>query len=231
MSGVAATIRGMGEKLSRKAISEAVDPLGWRFVLGVIRTCVRVPALVNAVDVAAAACREGAGGRLRLDLRETCVILTLQAQETVWVGDGEIDLAGRITAAVRAMGLRTEPDGVQQVEIAIDATDIASIRPFWKAILGYTDEPGNHGLTDPIVDPLGQHPAIWFQPMEAARLQRNRVHLDICVPADLAQQRIQAALAAGGIVRYDAEAPAFWVLTDVEGNEACITTWEGRDID
>jgi 4a-hydroxytetrahydrobiopterin dehydratase len=27
----------------------------------------------------------------------------------------------------------------------------------------------------------------------------------------------------------DAEAPAFWVLADPEGNEACICTWQGRD--
>ena len=27
----------------------------------------------------------------------------------------------------------------------------------------------------------------------------------------------------------DAEAPAFWVLADVEGNEVCICTWQGRD--
>jgi 4a-hydroxytetrahydrobiopterin dehydratase len=25
------------------------------------------------------------------------------------------------------------------------------------------------------------------------------------------------------------EAPAFWMLADPEGNEACITTWQGRD--
>ena len=27
----------------------------------------------------------------------------------------------------------------------------------------------------------------------------------------------------------DAEAPAFWILADAEGNEACICTWQGRD--
>jgi 4a-hydroxytetrahydrobiopterin dehydratase len=25
-----------------------------------------------------------------------------------------------------------------------------------------------------------------------------------------------------------ARAPAFWVLADAEGNEACLTTWQGR---
>jgi len=41
--------------------------------------------------------------------------------------------------------------------------------------------------------------------------------------------RIRATLAAGGTLRSDAEAPVFWVLADPEGNEACITTWQGRD--
>jgi len=49
------------------------------------------------------------------------------------------------------------------------------------------------------------------------------------VPHDEAPLRIEATLAAGGTVRSDAEAPAFWVLADPEGNEACITTWQGRD--
>ena len=65
--------------------------------------------------------------------------------------------------------------------------------------------------------------------MDAPRPQRNRIHLDVSVPHDEAADRIRATLAAGGTLRYDAEAPAFWVLADPEGNEACITTWQGRD--
>lgn len=26
----------------------------------------------------------------------------------------------------------------------------------------------------------------------------------------------------------DGHAPAFWVLADPEGNEACVCTWQGR---
>ena len=40
--------------------------------------------------------------------------------------------------------------------------------------------------------------------------------------------RIQAALAAGGTMVNDASARAFWVLADPEGNEACLCTWEDR---
>jgi 4a-hydroxytetrahydrobiopterin dehydratase len=65
--------------------------------------------------------------------------------------------------------------------------------------------------------------------MDAPRPQRNRIHLDVSVPHDEAETRIGAALAAGGRLINDTEAPAFWVLADAEGNEACITTWQGRD--
>src|SRR5207245_1492488 len=78
-------------------------------------------------------------------------------------------------------------------------------------------------------NPLGQGPAVWFQQMDAPRPQRNRIHFDISVPHDEAPRRIEATLAAGGKLLSDTEAPAFWVLADPEGNEACITTWQGRD--
>ena len=119
------------------------------------------------------------------------------------------DTAARIVAACG--------DAADQVvEIAIDALDIAAIRPFWKAALAYVDEPGRSGPEDPLVDPLGQGPAVWFQQMDAPRPQRNRIHLDVSVPHDEAEARIRATLAAGGALRYDAEAPAFWVLADPE---------------
>ncbi|GIE66550.1 hypothetical protein Apa02nite_026580 [Actinoplanes palleronii] len=118
---------------------------------------------------------------------------------------------------------------MQTLEMAIDALDIAAIRPFWKAVLGYTHEPSADGPTDPIVDPAGQGPPVWFQRMTEPRPQRNRIHFDLCVPHDEAPARIALALAAGGHLVSDRRAPAFWVLADAENNEICITTWQGRD--
>ncbi|MEV5172382.1 VOC family protein [Streptomyces flaveolus] len=62
-----------------------------------------------------------------------------------------------------------------------------------------------------------------------ARPQRNRMHVDVWVPYDRAEARIAAALAAGGRLVSDAHAPSHWVLTDPEGNEACVGTagWIG----
>jgi 4a-hydroxytetrahydrobiopterin dehydratase len=96
-------------------------------------------------------------------------------------------------------------------------------------VLAYVDEPGRFGPSDGLVDPLGQGPAVWFQRMDAPRPQRNRIHFDVSVPHDEAASRIGAALAAGGTLINDTRAPAFWVLADAEGNEACVTTWQGRD--
>jgi 4a-hydroxytetrahydrobiopterin dehydratase len=80
-----------------------------------------------------------------------------------------------------------------------------------------------------VVDPHRIGPGLWFQQMDAPRPQRNRIHIDIDVPHDVAEQRVAAALAAGGTLLTDEYARAFWVLADPEGNEACICTWQDRD--
>jgi 4a-hydroxytetrahydrobiopterin dehydratase len=98
-----------------------------------------------------------------------------------------------VTAAAGALDNDTRPTGrgrsIQQLEVAIDALDIPSIRPFWKAVLAYADEPGHSGPEDAIVDPVHQGPAVWFQQMDAPRPQRNRIHFDLTVPHDEAEDR------------------------------------------
>jgi 4a-hydroxytetrahydrobiopterin dehydratase len=225
--------------LRRQEASEAVTGLGWRYVLGLLRTTLPARSLADAADLAgrvAAACGAEADGRLRIDLRRDQLVLSLQSPAKAEVTPREVALARRISEVAGGLGLATGAGvggeglrSVQVLEIAIDAMDIAAVRPFWKAVLAYADEPGRSGPEDALVDPVGQGPAVWFQQMDAPRPQRNRIHLDVSVPHDEAQRRIQATLAAGGRLVYDAEAPAFWVLADPEGNEACVTTWEGRD--
>jgi 4a-hydroxytetrahydrobiopterin dehydratase len=234
---------GMETVLTRREASDAVGGAGWRFLLGALRTSVPVESSARAVEVAGkavAVCGEEADRHLVVDVRPRQVVLTLQSADRAAVTDVDTGLAHRISAAVRGMGLRTGPGtgtgtgtgasrSVQILEFAIDALDIAAIRPFWKAVLGYADEAGADGPADPLVDPVGQGPSLWFQQMDRARTQRNRVHFDVCVPHDEALRRIGAARAAGGLLVSAARAPAFWVLADREGNEVCVTTWQGRD--
>jgi 4a-hydroxytetrahydrobiopterin dehydratase len=225
--------------LTRQQISDAVGPLGWRLVLGVLRASVEVDSLAQAVTVATAATTvagRDADERLWIDLRRHRVVLSIQTLALAEITEMDIALVRTVTHALTELGLRPDPvverapeRSDQLLELAIDALDIPAVRPFWKAVLSYADEAGRDRPTDPIVDPVGQGPAIWFQQMDAPRPQRNRIHVDVSVPHDEARHRIDAARAAGGRLVSDAHAPAFWVLADIEGNEACITTWQGRD--
>ena len=110
------------------------------------------------------------------------------------------------------------PDQVQSV-----VDDVAEVQPFWAAILGYADGDGE------VVDKAGRLPSVWFQKTDSDAPDRQRWHLDISVPHDVAQDRIQAAVDAGGRLVDDRRAPAFWVLEDPDGNKACICTWQSRD--
>ncbi|PKV89883.1 VOC family protein [Streptomyces sp. TLI_146] len=224
---------------SRQEASEAVQDHGWRYLLGTLQTSVPVGTLAQAISLAAdavAVCGDDADRHLRIDVRADRVVFTLQSLDHAAVTARDVELARRISATADKSGFLPEPGlgtgaprSVQVVEIAIDALSIAGIRPFWKAVLGYADEAGAEGPEDPLVDPVWQGPAIWFQQMDRARTQRNRIHIDISVPHDEAPRRIEAALAAGGRLVSATRAPAFWVLADREGNEACVTTWQGRD--
>ncbi|WP_370369258.1 VOC family protein [Mycolicibacterium sp. CH28] len=217
---------------SRQEISDAADPLGWRLILGAIYAQITVASLAQAVEVAALVVAAAGGdgdGHLGVDIRADRVVVRLQSAADGAVTGVDIALARTVAAALSATGLRLLRGGVQAVEIAIDALDIPAVRPFWKAVTGYVDEPGPSDLDDGLIDPQGRGPAIWFQQMDAPRPQRNRIHLDVDVPADEARARLDAGLAAGGRLLSDAAAPAFWVLADPEGNEVCICTWQGRD--
>jgi len=227
------------ELLSRTAASDAVESIGWRYLLGTLAASVAVGSLEHANQVVAgvvAACGDHADGHLRADLRADRVELSLQTRAAGRVTGRDVALARSISATLDTMsvgllGATSAQTGrpVQMLEVAIDALHIAAIRPFWKAVLAYGDEPGSAGPEAAIVDPAGQLPTIWFQLMDAPRPQRNRVHFDITVAHDEAEARVGAALDAGGVLVEESSARSYWTLADVEGNEVCVCTWLDRD--
>src|SRR4029079_1146875 len=109
-----------------------------------------------------------------------------------------------------------------------DALDIDAVRPFWKAVLGYEEVPNDDGKIFFLTDPRRIGPDFWFQQMDAPRPQRNRIHIDVSVPHDVAEQRVADAIAAGGHLVSDRRGAAFWDLADGEGDEGCVCTWEAR---
>jgi 4a-hydroxytetrahydrobiopterin dehydratase len=224
----------MINRLSSSEFQARTDLPDWRIILRRIEARFRATSFEAAAafigQVAGAA--ESAGHHPDVDLRyPACVHVSLTTHATNSLTDADVALATTISSLAAAAGLTSEPLAALAVEVAIDAMDIDAVRPFWKAVLGYDDEPpakaGEQIVA--LVDPLRIGPSFWFQQMDEPRPQRNRIHLDIIVAHDVAEQRVAAAVATGGRVVSDKRARAFWVLADPEGNEACICTWQDRD--
>lgn len=175
-------------------------------------------ALVDAIVALA----EAADGHPELDLRAGGVTVRLLAPDADGITAADVELARQISAAARELDAPADPSAVQVVEIAIDALG-PEVWPFWRAVLAY--EP--RGPYD-LVDATGRGVSFRLEQMDAPRPQRNRLHVDISVPHDQGQARVDAAIAAGGHLVSDRDAPSWWVLADAEGNEACVATWLGR---
>lgn len=159
-----------------------------------------------------------------LDLRYGQLSVRLFSHDAFGVTGRDIRLARRITELAREAGVEADSDGLAVVEIGLDTPDRAAVRPFWAAVLAM-ESPRSE---DEVRDDATELPRLWFQG-SGSEEPRQRFHLDVMVSPTEAQRRIESALAAGGRLVSDADAPSFVVLEDAEGNRACICTMAGRD--
>jgi 4a-hydroxytetrahydrobiopterin dehydratase len=178
-------------------------------------------ALVDAIGRLA----DAANHHPDVDLRSEGVTVRLRSHSG---GDGlsvrDVSLAIQISAAARELGVPVDLTGLQTVQVAIDALVLPDVVPFWRAVLGYQEVGG-----EDLLDPHFQGPPFWFQQMDAPRPQRNRIHIDVYVPHDQAEARVAAAIAAGGHLVSDENAPRWWTLADAEGNEVDVAPWPDQD--
>ncbi|MBM7784559.1 VOC family protein [Tenggerimyces flavus] len=146
-----------------------------------------------------------------------------------WVTQRDIDLAGRITDVAAELGVVADPGSITTIELALDTANAAAIAPMWAALLtGSTSSVGYGTIGGGVRDVLGRVPNLWFQDTDAHETPRQRFHLDVWVAPEVREQRIAAAVAAGGVIVDDSEAPSFVVLADSDGNKACVCTAEAR---
>jgi len=135
-----------------------------------------------------------------------------------------IAVARAVSAAARAQSAVADRSRAQEVSLAIAATPDELEVGFWRAVLGYAalDD-------DNAVDPLGHGSTVWMQDLDPAKPLRHAMHVDVSVATDQVEARLAAALAAGGRIVDDADAPVGWILADPAGNRVCLTTWpDGR---
>ena len=156
-----------------------------------------------------------------IDIRWKNVKCTLSTHSEGGITKYDLTLAQRISALARELGASSTAGVLQRAEIAIDCVDPGAIRDFWRVGLGLQEMATSDGSHD-LVDPSGALPAVWFQRVSGPRAGRNRIHVDVYVPPEQAQERVAAVVVAGGRLVSDDHAPSWWVMADAEGNELCV---------
>jgi 4a-hydroxytetrahydrobiopterin dehydratase len=175
-------------------------------------------ALVNAVAEVA----EQHDHHPDVTLRYPAVDIRLTSHDVGGVTDRDVRMARAISAVAAGLGLRLSVAGVSRIEWGLDTPAQAAVSPFWAAVLAMEDTGGND-----VIDPADRLPTVWFQE-SGDEEPRQRWHPDLWLDPAHVQERIDAAIAAGGTLVSDADAPAFWVLADPEGNRMCLCTWQSR---
>ena len=216
----------MSKLTGQQIADEGLD--GWAYLLGGLQTRIHTKnfatglSVVNAIGAAA----EDMNHHPDLNLRYTHVDIRLTSHDEDGVTDRDIRLARAVSSIAAAAGARLDSSGVSRLELALDTPARESIVPFWAAVLA-TEHLSGADFGDELRDPADGLPTVWFQE-SGSEEPRQRWHLDLWVEPAQVQQRIDAALAAGGTLVSDEEAPSFWVLADPEGNRACLCTWQDR---
>jgi 4a-hydroxytetrahydrobiopterin dehydratase len=181
----------------------------------------RVPSLVEAVRLAEAVAQvsglDGAGVLMTLADGQ----FTVRLSPDIWqLEQRHAHLARAVSAVARAHGAVVDRARAQEVQLAIagqpDTVDVG----FWRAVLGYV-----RVADDNAVDPLGHGSTVWMQDLDPAKPLRHAMHVDVSVAREQVEERLAAALAAGGRIVDDSNAPSSWTLADRAGNRVCICGW------
>ena len=183
----------------------------------VFRTGSLAEAAQLAVAITEVAGFEGSGALLTLADAQ----LTVRLTRDMWqLETGHIELARAVSAVAQLHGAVADRAAVQEVQPAISAKPGEVDLGFWRAVLGYAPMGDDNG-----VDPLGHGSTVWMQPLDEAKPLRHAMHIDVSVAKEQAEARLAAAVAAGGRIVDDSNAPGSWILADRAGNKVCIAAW------
>jgi 4a-hydroxytetrahydrobiopterin dehydratase len=193
----------------------------WVVLHGGAMTVFRVGSLGEAARLADAVSRvpgvEGSGALLTVADDHLSVRLS---RGVFRLEESHVGIARAVSATARAHGAVADRARAQEVQVAIAAQPDAVNVEFWRAVLGYSalDD-------DNAVDPLGHGSTVWMQDLDPNKPLRHAMHVDVSVAREHAEGRVAAALAAGGRIVHDADAPEGWILADRAGNRVCIAAW------
>jgi 4a-hydroxytetrahydrobiopterin dehydratase len=193
----------------------------WVVLHGGAAAAFRVGSLVEAARLAAAIADVPglAGTSVKLTVGDG--LLSVRLTREMWGLEARhVELARAVSAMARAHGAVADRSAVQEVQLAVSAKPDALDVGFWRAVLGYAEmAPDNGG------DPLGHSSTVWMQELDPDKPLRHAMHVDVSLAREAARTRLDAALAAGGRIVQDDDAPGTWILSDRAGNRVCIASW------
>ena len=204
-----------------RAFIAAEDIPDWALLHGGPTAVFRTGTMTKAAQLAEAIAAVPGVAGTRAALSITDGRLTVRLTREMWATEPEhIELARAISAVAREHGATADLAAVQEVQVSVAARPDEIDVGFWRAILGYDAIAPDNGF-----DPLGHGSTVWLQELDPAKPLRHAMHLDVSVPREQAEARMRAAVAAGGRIVQEHEAPGAWILADRAGNKVCIAAW------
>jgi 4a-hydroxytetrahydrobiopterin dehydratase len=147
--------------------------------------------------------------------------LTVRLTRGIWqLESRHVELAQAVTSVAQQHGAAADRTRAQEIQLAIAAHPETIDVAFWRAVLGYAELDDDNAI-----DPLGHGSTVWMQDLDEAKPLRHAMHPDVSVAREHVEARLSAALAAGGRIVDDSNAPAHWTLADRAGNRVCICAW------
>jgi len=219
-------VRGfrMSEKRTTARAFHAADGVeDWRVLFSGANAYFRTTSFEEGARFVAAIAEaaEAVGHYPDVDLRPEGVTVRTASGEYGAMTERDVELARRISVAARTLHLEPDPSQVQVVGIAAAQDAGTDVGPFWAAALGYR----HLGPGEDVVDRHRRNPYVSFQPLHPPKPGRGRTHIDVSVPADQAEARVAAAIAAGGRLADDSHAPQWWTLASPENHGVDIAAW------
>jgi 4a-hydroxytetrahydrobiopterin dehydratase len=209
----------MSEQGWREFLSaDGVDD--WAILHGGPTAVFKVGSLLEAAQLAAAVAAVP-GLEPRTLLTAASDRLTVKLTREMWGTEARhVEVARAVSTVAREHDATADRSAVQEVQLAVAAKPEAIDLGFWRAVLGYAPL-----HDDNCIDPLGQGSTVWMQDLDPRKPLRHAMHVDVSVARDHAEERMRAAVAAGGRVVDDSSAPGAWILADRSGNKVCIAAW------
>lgn len=194
----------------------------WRVVSSGVQALFRASSLRHAAALVepVVAAAEAHGILPDVDVRPEAIIVRVPPWAFGGIPVGAPRFAAAVSEAAARLGLTADPASIQSVSISIAQHSQADVRPFFLAALGFDAV----GETD-AVDPLRIAPDLAFNPLTVDKARRGRTHFDVFVPASEGQARVDAALAAGGRLVDDSNAPAYWSVASPDNHGVDIASW------